>query len=692
VLKTAAPVRGAQIRVLPDSRIGQLVATILFVTLSLGLILPKLAGAGFLLTSLIAIVWLTLNRNWSLEGLSPLERLILAAVIGYVAIWLWGWLINGLSDYGVDGLGRVLRHLLIIPLLLFIRRLDDLEAAWWHGLTIGALLAGGYAWWFFLTGQIGEFEQRVGGPTNPIYFGGVVLAMGLMLIPRIQDPGLATITRMIALIALLMACSASALSGSRGAWLALPVIVVLYLMTLGSFQPLRWRLGLPLALLILGSVVLASPIAPMSERAAAGISDLAALVQGEPAEDTLGRRANMWAIAGEMIAERPLTGSGPGAFHEALLEAIEEGRIDETYQHYRHPHSQYLSALTDAGIPGLLALLILGVLVFRRHLKLWRTGLESTRLLGWTGMVSIVVLATMALTESIFERNTGIIWFSLFTALTIGLVHARRRQELIGSGKTRLHSLSVIIICKNEADRIGRCLDSVAGWADEIVVLDSGSSDETVDIVRRYTDKVEVTDWPGFGPQKQRALDRARGDWVLSLDSDEWLSAELRDEIEVVLSNPEPFHDAYNLPWLNHAFGYVLRFGRWSRAPLRLFKREHGRFTPVAVHEKVELTAGSRVGHLEGPLNHLVFRDLTHACSKLDQYARSMARMRFERGRRVYIPLTPLLRALFNFVDNYFLRAAFLSGRGGLVMAHLYARYTFQKYNYLRRLTYGSNH
>lgn len=687
----AKPTREAASRYLPESRIGQLVALILFITLALGLILPKLAGAGFLLTSLIAIIWLSVNRQWRLDGLSPLERLILAAVIAYVGIWLWGWLVNGLSDHGIDSMGRVLRQLLIIPLLLFIRQIDDLEVAWWQGLTAGALLAGAYAWWYFLTGQIGEFELRVGGPTNPIYFGGIVMAMGLMLIPRIQDPGLSKTTRLLALFALLMAFSASALSGSRGAWLALPVIIVLYLVTLGSSQPLRWRLGLPVALLIMGTVVMLSPLVPMSERASAGISDLTALVHGETAEDTLGRRAHLWTIAGEIIVDQPLSGGGPGAFHEAVLEAIEQGRIDDGFSNYRHPHSQYLSALTDAGLPGLLALLLLGVLVFRRHLKLWRTGLESTRLLGWTGLVSIVVLATMALTESIFERNTGIIWFSLFTALTIGLVHARRRQELERTGPTRLHTLSAIIICKNEADRIGRCLDSVADWADEIIVLDSGSSDETVDIVRRYTDKVEVTDWPGFGIQKQRALDRASCEWVLSLDADEWLSGELRAEIEVVLTNPEPFHDAYNLPWLNHAFGYELRFGHWSRAPLRLFKRDHGRFTDVPVHEKVVLTPKSRVGDLEAPLNHLVFRDIDHARAKLDSYARINARSRFEKGRRVRTPVTPVLRALFNFLDNYLLRAAFLSGRGGLIMSQLYAGYTYRKYDYLRRLSSGSD-
>jgi O-antigen ligase len=671
---------------LTQNMVAKAVAIIVFTTLALGLILPKLAGAGFLLISLIAITWLSLTRQWTLAGLSPLERLMLAAVAGYVAVWLLGWLVNGIDAAGFEGVGRVLRQLLVIPLLLLIMRLDGLEQAWWRGLTAGALLAGFFAWWYFLSGQVSEFEQRVGGSTNPIYFGGIVLAMGLMLLPRIQDASIPTAGRLLAVAALLMAISASALSGSRGAWLALPPLLLLYWVTLGARQPLQWRLGIPAALLALALIVLLSPLAPMSDRAKAGLADVTALIQGESAEGTLGRRAHMWRIAAEIVRDHPLTGAGPDEFRQRLVQAVADERVDEGYLAYRHPHSQYLSALTHAGPTGLLALLILLGLTFRRHIKLWKTGLEQTRYLGWTGLVAIIMLATMALTESIFERNTGIIWFSLFTALSIGLVHARRRHELGQSGRRRHHSLSVIVICKNEADRIDRCLGSVAGWADEIIVLDSDSSDDTVAIAKRYTDRVEVTDWPGFGPQKQRALDKASCDWVLSLDADEWLSPELRAEIELVLARPTPSHQAYCLPWLTHAFGHDLRYGHWSRAPLRLFMRTQGRFTQVPVHEKVVMIPEARIGQLEAPLHHQVYRDRDHARQKLDHYAELGAIKRFESGRRVHVPFSPQLRAFLNFIDNYFFRAAFLNGRGGWILSRLTAWYTLRKYQRLKEL------
>jgi O-antigen ligase len=526
----------------------------------------------------------------------------------------------------------------------------------------------------------------VGGATNPIYFGGIVLAMGLMLLPRLQDTSLPGWVRGLAALAIIMAVSASALSGSRGAWLALPPLLILYFYTLGARQSVRWRLGLPIAVVALALFALLNPLVPMSERATTGVAEVSTLLQGESSDGTLGRRVAMWKIAGEVAGQNLLTGAGPGGFRQALEVAVAEGRLDPFYLEYRHPHNQYLSALTHAGLAGLAILIILLGLTLRRHVRLWLTGLERTRYLGWTGLVAITMLATMALTESIFERNAGIVWFSLFTALSIGLVHARRRQELDRRDARRCHALSVIVICKNEADRIGRCLASVAGWADEIIVLDSGSSDDTIAIARQYTEQVEQTDWPGFGPQKQRALDRATGDWVLSLDADEWLSSELRAEIELVLTRPQPYHHGYHLPWLIHAFGHELRFGHWSRAPLRLFQRSRGHFSDVPVHEKVILTEGSRTGFLEAPLHHQVYRDLDHARNKLGEYAELGARNRYQAGRRVRLPFSPELRALINFIDNYLLRVAFLNGRAGWTMSRLHAWYTRKKYRRLRDL------
>lgn len=671
----------------PPAWLEWFAAAILFATLALGLLLPKVAGAGFLAMSLTAIIWLSISGGWRPGTLAPLERLLLAAVIAYVLYWVTAWAWNGIDQIGRDGLGRTLRLLLIIPLLLFVRSLNRLESAWWHGLTAGALLAGLYAWWYHLSGQVGLHEHRVEGPTNPIYFGGLALAFAMMMLARAHDREISPAYRLLTVLAIIMAISASTFSGSRGAWLVLPLLLPVYLLTLGREQAPMMRYATVALLLAVGAAVMLNPFAPMGERAGEAVSDLLRLIQGETAEGTLGRRVVMWEIAWGVFSERPLAGAGPGGFRMALEAAVAGGRAEADFLAYRHPHSAYLSALTHGGLLGLLTLLLLFAYVLRHHVRVWHTGLRQTRLLGWAGLAALSTLMVIALTESIFERNTGIVWFALFAAVPAGLIHARRRIALSGQSRKRLWSLSVIVICKDEADRIGRCLSSVAGWADEIIVLDSGSRDDTVAIARRHAHQVHQTDWPGYGRQKQRPLELARSDWVLSLDADEAVDEILRREIDWVLSQPEPAHHGYALTWLTHAFDRTLSFGHWARTPLRLVVRERAHFTLTSVHEKIEMAPDSRVGLLEGPLHHWVFRDLAHARSKLRHYARLQARERFERGRRLKSAIVPWLRAMLNLLDNFILRTAFLDGRAGWTMSRLHASYTLHKYIDLRKLT-----
>ena len=168
-------------------------------------------------------------------------------------------------------------------------------------------------------------------------------------------------------------------------------------------------------------------------------------------------------------------------------------------------------------------------------------------------------------------------------------------------------NLSVIVIVKDEADRIADCLSSVAGIADEIIVLDSGSTDNTVEICRQFTDKVFETDWPGYGKQKQRALDKATGDWVLSIDADERLTPELADEIDAVIKS-KPEEVAFKMQWAVVAFGKQLNHGRSARFVSRLFRRSGARFTDAIVHEKVMFSEG-KVGKLKNRLLHYSIRD-----------------------------------------------------------------------------------
>ena len=156
--------------------------------------------------------------------------------------------------------------------------------------------------------------------------------------------------------------------------------------------------------------------------------------------------------------------------------------------------------------------------------------------------------------------------------------------------------LSVILIAKDEEACIARALRSV-DWADEIVVVDSGSTDRTVDIAREHGAKVTVTaDWPGFGPQKNRALDLATGDWVLSLDADEWLTAESAEEIRRVVAAAEASAAAYRMPRRSSFCGRFMRHsGWWPDYVVRLFRRGRARFSDDSVHERVIV---------DGPLAH----------------------------------------------------------------------------------------
>ncbi len=671
------------------SHLTLFVGLTLLVSLALGLILPKVAGAGFLLLGLISMGWLTWHRAWRLSGLHASERLMVLAASLYVAVFTLGWVWHGLDPAGTQAVGRTARLLLILPLFLFLRRVDGLALYWWLGLAIGATVAGAHAWWFLLSGQVGEFEARAGGATNPIYFGGIALLMALMLLPRISESDLGLIHRLLAVIGVCGGVSASLLSGSRGAWIAVVPLLLLYLMIFGHRITAAWRLAIPAVLIGLIALLHTSPQINMDQRMLAVWHELNATIGGRGGEGGVGERLVMWQIAINEIIRQPWLGPGPAAFHEALAAQVAAGRAGEQMLVYRHPHNQFLSALLYAGLPGLFSLLLLFALPWRRFWVIRQSSLDSTVHLAWCGLVAVGMLAIMALSESIFERNIGVVWLTLILGSALGLLASERRRELAGQ-HARKASLSVIMIVRDEADRIRVCLDAVHGWADEIIILDSGSRDDTVAICRQYTDQVEQTDWPGFGRQKQRALDRASGDWVLSLDADEALDPDLKREIDFTLAQDPPPHQAYTLPWLTHAFGTTLQHGHWARAPLRLFRRECGAFTPVAVHEKVVLKPGCRAGQLQGALHHYSYRSVDHARTKLSRYAALQARERFEAGRRVNWPIIARGRAGWNWLDNYLLRAAFLDGRGGWTMSALSAWYTQEKYLALARLSDAS--
>lgn len=232
-------------------------------------------------------------------------------------------------------------------------------------------------------------------------------------------------------------------------------------------------------------------------------------------------------------------------------------------------------------------------------------------------------------------------------------------------------TLSVCIICKDEADRIAACLEAVHGWADQIVVMDSGSTDDTVEIARRYADVVEVTDWPGFGAQRLRAQARATGRWVFHLDCDERLTEDARHEIDEQLSASADREAAIAIRRATAFDGAYTAFGYDATPPVRLFLRAGpDGYDDAAVHERVHTAARARL--LRSWLLHDSWRDREHMRAKLDRYAELQSSRR--RGG------APALRGVFSFLRNYLLRVGFADGRRGLVMALEYARYTAMKY------------
>ncbi|MDH5472003.1 MAG: glycosyltransferase family 2 protein [Gammaproteobacteria bacterium] len=243
-----------------------------------------------------------------------------------------------------------------------------------------------------------------------------------------------------------------------------------------------------------------------------------------------------------------------------------------------------------------------------------------------------------------------------------------------------MHTLSVIIISKNEEDRITPCLESVKDLANEIILFDSGSVDRTVEIARQYTDKVWVTDdWPGDGFQKQRALDQAVCDWVLSIDADEFLDEKMKQAIRKILSQERIEEVAYKLPWGNVILGEQLRFGRSSRAPKRLFKREGAYITPVVVHGQI-VTEGKVSVLNEGYLMHNSLRGFDHLLEKNRTYSWETTRKYFSEGKSSYGVVFAIVRALWTFFHIYILRLGFLDGNRGLLMAVMFCQASFNKY------------
>jgi glycosyltransferase involved in cell wall biosynthesis len=241
---------------------------------------------------------------------------------------------------------------------------------------------------------------------------------------------------------------------------------------------------------------------------------------------------------------------------------------------------------------------------------------------------------------------------------------------------TKNTGLSVIIITKNEAHAIADCLASVA-WADEIIVVDSGSTDDTVNICQKFGAKVTVTDdWPGFGAQKNRALALATQPWVLSIDADERVTPALQAEIMQVIANNTDA--SYRMPRSSSYCGQFIAHSGWSPDYItRLFKRGFGKFSDDLVHERL-LTQHSTVT-LKSPLLHISYINLDEVLDKVNSYSSAGADMLHARGKSASLS-TAIGHGLWAFVRTYFIRLGFLDGKMGFVLAVSNAETTYYRY------------
>lgn len=241
-------------------------------------------------------------------------------------------------------------------------------------------------------------------------------------------------------------------------------------------------------------------------------------------------------------------------------------------------------------------------------------------------------------------------------------------------------TLAVALIVKNEAKNLDACLKTVADWVDEIVILDSGSTDETEQVARKYTEKFHVNqDWPGFGPQRRLAQEYVESDFVLWLDADERITDELKVSIQQAVEKNEP-NTLYSICRLSWVFGrYIRHCGWYPDRVVRLYPTQLTQYDDSLVHEKVEISADMNVKELSGDAIHYTYNDLHHYLVKSAGYAQAWAEQREKRGKKSSI-LEGMLHAVACFLKMYVFKAGFLDGKQGFLLSVLSAHSTLVKY------------
>jgi glycosyltransferase involved in cell wall biosynthesis len=247
-----------------------------------------------------------------------------------------------------------------------------------------------------------------------------------------------------------------------------------------------------------------------------------------------------------------------------------------------------------------------------------------------------------------------------------------------------LNKLTVTVITYNEEGNIRDCLESVK-WADEIVVVDSGSSDKTVAIAREYTDNVFINPWPGHKEQKNFAIDKASNLWIFSIDADERAADSVRKFVVNALG--EPGAEGYCFPRQNYFLGKWIRYCGWyPDHVLRLFRKDKGRFGGTNPHDKVIIESGS-VATATVPIVHITYESISQYVAKQNFYSDISALEMFKAGRDKHIDLIIFPKMLWKFVEVFFLKRGILDGFRGFIISAGTSYYLFLKYAKLWALT-----
>ena len=245
--------------------------------------------------------------------------------------------------------------------------------------------------------------------------------------------------------------------------------------------------------------------------------------------------------------------------------------------------------------------------------------------------------------------------------------------------------ISGVVITKNEADRIARCVGSLSAICAEVLVLDSGSSDDTVAIARAAGAQVVHQDWLGFSAQKNAAIAAATQPWVLLLDADEWLGAGADETLRALFASGRvDSADVWRLQRRTRFLGKALNFGGWGREAVERLFRPDLRYLSAQVHERLDLS-GKRVERVAARIEHDTARSAEEYRGKLDRYARLFAEQRVAAGKRAGV-LAPWTHAGFYLLKNFIVRGGFLDGPRGWQYHGLHARYVWNKYRNMREL------